>query len=67
LILIMDIQNKMQEQGLYKNFSYPMLIDELKTLSLIKYPGKKKPTYTELTKHTKGIFKVFGINAKTYV
>jgi len=67
LILIMDIQNKMQEQGLYKNFSYPMLIDELKTLRLIKYPGKRKPTYTELTKHTKEIFKVFGINAKTYV
>jgi hypothetical protein len=36
-------------------------------LSLIKYPGKRKPTYTELTKHTKEIFKVFGINAKTYV
>jgi transposase len=67
LILMMDIQNKMQEQKLYKRFSYPTLISELKTLSVIKYPGKIKTTYTELTKVTKEIYKAFGIDTKTYV
>lgn len=67
LILMMDIQNKMQEQRLYKRFSYPTLIGELKTLSAITYPGKRKTTYTELTKGTKDIYKAFGIDLKTYV
>lgn len=67
LILIMDIQNKMQEKKLYKRFSYPTLIGELKTLSIIKYPGKRKATYTELTKSTKEIYKAFKIDTKTYV
>lgn len=67
LILMMDIQNKMQEQKLYKRFSYPTLIGELKTLSVIKYPGKRKTTCTELTKGTKEIYKAFGIDTKTYV
>jgi transposase len=67
LILMMDIQNEMQEQKLYKRFSYPTLIGELKTLSAITYPGKRKITYTELTKGTKDIYKVFEIDLKTYV
>ncbi len=67
LILMMAIQNKMQEQKLFKRFSYPTLIGELKTLSSITYPKKRKITYTELTKGTKDIFKAFGIDSKTYV
>jgi transposase len=67
LILTMDIQNKMQKQNLYKRFSYPTLIGELKTLSAITYPGKRKITFTEFTKGTKDIYKAFGIDPKTYV
>jgi len=43
------------------------LIGELKTLSAITYPGKRKATYTELTKGTKDIYKAFRIDTKTYV
>lgn len=67
LVIMMGIQNKMQEQQLYKRFSYPTLIGELKTLSAITHPGKRKITYTELTKNTKDIYKAFGIDIKTYV
>ena len=67
LIIMMDIQNKMKDQNLYKHFSYPTLIDELKTLSAITYLGKRKITYTELTKGTKYIYEAFDIDLKTYV
>ncbi len=62
-----DVQNKMQIHDLYKKFTYPSLIDELKTLSMIKYPGKHRVSYTELTKNIKAIYSSFGIDCKSYV
>lgn len=67
LILMTVIQNKMQKEGLYNKYSYPALINELKTLSLIKYPGKRKLIYTEMTNNVKSIFKSFEIDYKNYV
>ena len=67
LIIMMDIQNKMQKHDLYKKFTYPTLLNELKTLSMINYPGKHKATYTELTKNIKMIYSKFEVDSKTYV
>lgn len=67
LILVAYIQDGMRTQGLYKNHTFPSIMSELKLLREIHYPGKRKATYTELTKIHKEILMAFQINWKTYV
>lgn len=67
LVIASRIQKVMSQENLYKRYTMPEIINELKTFQEIQIKGKREKIYTELTKSQKDLLEVFGINIDSYV
>jgi len=64
LILASYIQKTMKEKDLYREFTMQSLIEEMKILMEIKFDGRKKGQYSELTANQRKIVEAFELQIK---
>ena len=62
LILSTNIKNIMNENGWFKSHNMQEIIDELKSVQLMTFEGKRRKIYSTLTSFQKDIFKLFDVS-----
>ena len=64
LIYLSYIKKKMQDNGLFKTYSIPSLLDKLDIIECFEFPGKKT-YFSEILKKQQDIYEKLGVKLPT--